>query len=134
MAKVGRPRSDNFDMNHSHPSTAIDTDDDAVEPSQGNMLQTARLLKIQAETRSLDLKNAILIREYIPIAEVTAAVATEYTRVRQKLLSLESKLPHVLAPINDPTAIKEIIRQEITEILEELSYCKEADDNINTGT
>jgi hypothetical protein len=109
----GRPRGQNYDLNHSHPSTTTgDT---------GNDLQEARLLKIQAETRSLDLKNAILLREYIPIGEVTNVVATEYTRVRQKLLALESKLPHVLAPLNNPIDIKQIIKQEVDEILSELS-------------
>jgi hypothetical protein len=37
------------------------------------------------------------------------------------LLSLESKLPHVLAPLDDPLEIKKIIIQEVGEILEELS-------------
>lgn len=110
--KPGRPRSAKYEENHSYPSRSS---------SDSSELADAKLAKIKAETNKINLDIEIKKREYIPIVEVSSIVATEYTRVRQKLLSLESKLSHSLAPITDPIKIKEIIQQEVDEVLQELS-------------
>jgi hypothetical protein len=80
--------------------------------------------KLREEVRNLKLKNEILLKDYYPAAEVLEAVSTQNTRIRQKLLTLEFKLPPVLASLQDPIEIKKIIQQEVFEILEELSYQK----------
>jgi len=119
--KRGRPRSNNYTLNSSFPSTIPNDDEDNIQ----NPLVAARLAKIKKETEKIELDIDIAKRKYIPVSEVSTAVATEYTRVRAKILSLESKLPHLLAPITDPIDVKAIIQQEVREILEELSYDNE---------
>jgi hypothetical protein len=122
--KIGRPRSEEYDINASYASSYEPqdaTEEEGLEEDSMSPLAKARLEKIQAETNRINLEIAIKKREFIDINEVTAVVSSEYTRVRQKLLSLESKLPHVLAPLDDPLEIKKIIIQEVGEILEELS-------------
>ena len=125
---MARPRSENFALNSSYPSTLsnVDEDFDDIEdsaPSKSQQLVEARLDKIRAETRKLDLETSIKLQEYVKISEVSSTVNKEYNRVRNKVLSLESKLPHVLEPLSLSTAseIKRIIQQEVAEILTELS-------------
>lgn len=125
----GGQKSENFELNDSYPSKQArrlerQTKSDG-EPHQPNPLVEARLAKLKKETEKLELDIEIQKGLYIPASEVASTVATEYTRVRQKLLALESKLSYVLAPITDPIEIRKIIDQEIQEILEELSYSSE---------
>jgi hypothetical protein len=135
--RPGRKRTDKFLENSAYAST-IST----VDGGTGNPLVDAKLANLMEDTKAKALKNAIIMRDYVSIAEVADVVGTEFTRVRQKILTLETKLPHVLATITDPHEIKRIIGQEVNEILEELSadgeYQKTYEDNqlskADTGT
>jgi len=124
----GGQKSANYELNESFPSKAIrrierlNKKNNVDSDESGNPLVGARLKKLLLEADKLQLDIDIVKRNYIPVIEVSTAVATEYTRVRSKLLTLESKLPHVLAPLIDPLEIKRIIQQEVGEILAELSY------------
>ena len=124
----GGQKSENFELNDSYPSKQarrLERQNKSDEPHKPNPLVEARLEKLKKETEKLELDIQIQKGLYIPASEVTSTVATEYTRVRQKLLALESKLSYVLAPITDPVEVRKIIDQEVQEILEELSYSSE---------
>jgi hypothetical protein len=127
--KRGGQKTANYELNESFPSKQLRKLEreaaklkDEGSDIQTNPLVEARLQKLLKETEKLQLDIDIQKRNYIPAIEVSSAVSTEYTRVRQKLLSLESKLPHILAPISDPIEIRRIIQSEISEVLAELSY------------
>jgi hypothetical protein len=76
------------------------------------------------ETEKLKLDIAITHKQYIHISELSQAVEKEYTRIRQKLLGIGPKVSHIVAPITNPIEIKQILDEEVNEILEELSYDK----------
>jgi hypothetical protein len=127
----GGQKTANYELNESFPSKQLRKLEreaaklkDEGSDIQTNPLVEARLQKLLKETEKLQLDIDIQKRNYIPVDEVVSAVGTEYVRVRQKLLALESKLSHVLAPITDPLEVRNIIQSEVNEILEELSYDK----------
>jgi hypothetical protein len=101
---------------------ANDSDDDPHKIT--NPLILAKLEKLQVETEKLKLDIAITHKQYIHISELSQAVEKEYTRIRQKLLGIGPKVSHIVAPITNPIEIKQILDEEVNEILEELSYDK----------
>jgi hypothetical protein len=126
---MARTRSISYAVDSSQTSKvdrllAADDPDDLVKE-----LVSARLLKLKEDTRKIQIENAITLREYVSIAEVGSEIDAAFTRVRNKLLALENKLL-ILAPIDDPVEVRKIVRQEIDEILVELSYQDEINKEI----
>ena len=87
-------------------------------------VERSRLTKLQADKAELELKK--LRGEVVVIEDVAAAVGTEYSRVRSRLLSISSKLAQPLSNETNPALVKDEIDREVFEALEELS----ADTNV----
>lgn len=72
----------------------------------------AEILRLELETKRGRL---------VPIDDVRATVAAEYTAVRQRMLGLPAKLCHELALADDPAACRAIVMAAIDEALVELT-------------
>jgi hypothetical protein len=129
---MGKPRSKNFIENSAYPSkshrlTSPTNEDDSEIDSLGSNdpLYLEKLRKIKAEADQIELKNAIMLKDYLPTSEVQAAVIQDYMRVRTKLLSLRPKMLKSLLSMTDINEATNYFDTEIAEILSELSYEKE---------
>lgn len=81
--------------------------------------ERARLLKAQADKAELDLKERQ--GELVSIEDVVKDVASEYTILRQRLLSIPNKLAMPLSSVTQPHEVQQILQAEIVELLTELS-------------
>jgi hypothetical protein len=133
---MAKPRSKNFIENSSYPSKSNrltknpisnpEEDDPEIDNlGSSDPLYLEKLRKIKAEANQIELKNAIMLKDYLPTGEVKAAVAQDYMRVRTKLLSLRPKILKSLLSMTDINEATTYFDTEIAEILSELSYEKE---------
>lgn len=84
-------------------------------------LAEARRRKALADAELAEYELAEKKREVVPIEEAVEMLTREFSRVRQKLLALPSKLAPIVVAIKDQASAKEAIEAEITEVLNELS-------------
>lgn len=126
---MARPKSKNFIENSTYPSKAnrlsVSTSEEEEQLDSNNPLYLEKLRKITAEADQIELKNAILLKDYLPTEEVVAAVSQDYMRVRTKLLSLRPKILKSLLAMTDINEATDFFDNEIAEILSELSYINE---------
>jgi FtsZ-binding cell division protein ZapB len=114
MKNVGRPRGINANLtDRKNAITTWNKTPQAIELKDQKLLEEIRTLKI---------KNELLLKDYYPASEVLEAVTMQNDRIRQQLASLEEKLPTLICSVTDPIKIKSIIQQEVTRVLEYLSY------------
>jgi hypothetical protein len=129
---MARPRSKNFIENSSYPSKSnrlttqtVEDDPEIDNLGSNDPLYLEKLRKITAEANQIELKNSIMLKDYLPTGEVKAAVSQDYMRVRTKLLSLRPKILKSLLAMTDINEATDYFDNEIAEILSELSYEKE---------
>ena len=127
--RTGRPPGKNYNENQIYTpphkqageDTPLASEDAAEDFKPRSLLEKKKIEKLEAEIEKINFEMAVQRGLFVSVEELCKEVSSEYTRVRQKLLALESKLSHTLAPITDPIEVKKIINQEVNEILDELS-------------
>lgn len=129
-----RARGPNYEQNTSYPSTAPKNKTAAL-PSN-NALSDAKQRKIELECRQLEIKNAILLEEYVTLDEISRVTGEIFNIIRQRLIALPSKITPQIAPELDPNVIEMTLRDEINDMLSELSafdtYKSTADAKVKT--
>lgn len=93
----------------------------SAEQKNRKALAEAELLheRTKAELAVLELER--LKKEVVPIEEVAKVVASEYTNVRARILSIPSRCARDLSLESDPTKVKDRLDQEVIEALSELT-------------
>ena len=81
----------------------------------------------KARTEKLEIEVAQMKGELVEINVVANAVENEYTIVRQRLLTIPSKMAKPLSFMESPTEIQNTLTNSICELLEELRHDKEAE-------
>ena len=74
-----------------------------------------------AKARIAEIQRDRLEGELVAIGDVAAAVSTEYSVVRQRLLAIPSRIAPVAAAESDPRKIHDAVEREIASALSELS-------------
>jgi phage terminase Nu1 subunit (DNA packaging protein) len=74
-----------------------------------------------AKARIAEIQRDRLEGELVAIGDVAAAVAKEYSTVRQRLLAIPSRVAPVAAVESDPRKIHDAVEREIASALSELS-------------
>ena len=115
----GRPRTAKFIENSSYASTV--TNVKGANEKVDNPLVAAKIKKLQLEAENLNLKNGVLKKSHVSIHDVAKEVATEYSRVRQQLLSMTASHADILAQTSDVSEVRRILEAEFNNILSELS-------------
>ncbi len=69
--------------------------------------------------------------ELIPVNDVASAVASEYTSVRARILSIPSRCAMDLSIESNPAKIKDRLNEEINEALSELVADKKYEESLN---
>lgn len=92
---------------------------DINEARARKALYQAELLRIELETKQGQL---------VPIEEVKATVASEYTAVRQRVLSIPARLAQELALLDSPGEVRSRLERALTEALNELTADANASD------
>lgn len=77
-----------------------------------------RLVAAKAEREALEL--AVLKGQLVQIDDVIPAIEQEYTRCRQRLLSIPTKAAPQVAHMTNPGQVAEYLKQAISEALSEL--------------
>jgi phage terminase Nu1 subunit (DNA packaging protein) len=81
--------------------------------------ERTRLARAQADRE--EMKNAQLRGELLARSDVDAAVVGAFSRVRQRLLAIPSKLAPILATKMEPAECEAEVRRAVHDALQELS-------------
>ena len=104
---------------------ALIKDGQAAKGGHGDLaaklkLSEARTALAREQTAALRLKNAVARREYITVAAVRREVETMFAMLRARLLSIPGKFA-ASCEMRERRDVEEIMRDEIYELLDELS-------------
>ncbi|MCP2207448.1 hypothetical protein [Bradyrhizobium diazoefficiens] len=104
---------------------ALIKDGQAAKGGHGDLaaklkLSEARTALAREQTAALRLKNAVARREYITVAAVRREVETMFAMLRERLLSIPGKFA-ASCEMRERRDVEEIMRDEIYELLDELS-------------
>jgi phage terminase Nu1 subunit (DNA packaging protein) len=104
---------------------ALIKDGQAAKGGHGDLaaklqLSEARTALAREQTAALKLKNAVARREYVSLAGVQREVETMFAMLRERLLSMPGKLA-ASCEMRERPDVEEIIRNEVYELLDELS-------------
>ncbi|SFJ01535.1 hypothetical protein [Bradyrhizobium sp. Gha] len=104
---------------------ALIKDRQAVKGGHGDLatklkLSEARTALAREQTAALKLKNAVARREYVSLAVVRREVETMFAILRERLVSMPRKLASSCG-MREQREVEEVMRDEVYELLEELS-------------
>lgn len=94
---------------------------DRVELGDEETAEQLRRRKLRAEAGMAELELASRERAMLPRSDVDAAVVGAFSRVRQRLLAIPSKLAPILATKMEPAEVEAEVRRAIHDALEELA-------------
>lgn len=83
-------------------------------------LETERAIKIRVERKQAEIKLALMKGEVHKAADVEQIMTDMLTSFRTKLLNIPAKLAPILVARNEVGHIKDLINNEIIEVLNEL--------------
>jgi phage terminase Nu1 subunit (DNA packaging protein) len=104
---------------------ALIKDGQAAKGGHGDLasklkLSEARAALAREQTAALKLKNAVARRDYVSLAGVRRDVETMFAMLRERLLAIPAKIA-TSCDMRECGDVEEIIRDEVDEVLEELS-------------
>ncbi|MFB9265014.1 hypothetical protein ACFFWD_17925 [Bradyrhizobium erythrophlei] len=83
-------------------------------------MSEARTALAREQTAALRLKNAVARREYVSLAGVRREVETMFAMLRERLVSIPGKIA-ASCEMRERRDVEEIVRDEVYELLDELS-------------
>lgn len=86
----------------------------------GEDLDAAKLRKMTAEADLAEMDAAVKRGELVPINDVAAAVADQFSACRAKLFSLPVKLAPVVAAASDANEVRDLLEGAMREAVDEL--------------
>jgi hypothetical protein len=124
-------RSHLYDSREALPKIYIRDADDDLEKE----MALAQLRKERALAEKAEIDVQVRLKELVPIEEVAASVAREYTYVRARILAMPTKLAKPVSMESDPQDVKRILDEAIAEVLEALvADCEYQEGGLDVGS